>query len=99
VTDLLLDAIRSAVRTELDATLAPVLAALKAAGPPARGLSVDEYATQHGVSPWTVRRRVADRTLPHQRIGRRIIIPADAMPTTAGDDRIDELAARARAGR
>jgi hypothetical protein len=103
VTDLLLDAIRSAVRAELDAALAahlePVLAALKAATPPAQGLSVEKWSLKHDVSSWTTRRRIADGSLPHTRIGRRIVIAADATPGTAGDDRIAVLAARARAGR
>ena len=99
MTDIMLDAVRSAVRAELDAALAPVLAALKAAAPPARGLSVEEYAELRGVSVWTVRRLCAETRLPHQRLGRRIVIPADAVPTTTDDDRITRLAARARAGR
>jgi hypothetical protein len=83
-----------AVRTELGA----VKASLRAANP-ARGLSPAEYAAQRGVSTCTIRRQVADESLPHTRIGRRIVIAADAVPTTTEDDRIAELAARARAGR
>jgi excisionase family DNA binding protein len=103
VTDLLLDVIRAAVRAEidaaLDARLAPVAAALRAATPAARGLSPEEWAHQRGVSVWTVRRRIADGSLAHTRIGRRIVIAADAVPTTAEADRIAALADAARAGR
>ena len=100
MTDLLLDAIRSAVRAELDAALVPVLAALRATTTlPARGLSPAEWAERAGVSVFTARRRIADGSLAHTRIGRRIVIAADAVPTTAEDDRIAKLAARARAGR
>ena len=103
MTDLLLDAIRSAVRTELDAALAahldPLLVALRAATPPAQGLSVEEYARQHDVSTCTVRRLVADGSLPHTRLGRRIVIAAAAVPGTGEADRIARLAAAARAGR
>jgi excisionase family DNA binding protein len=103
MTDLLVEAIRSAVRAEIDASLAahlePLVAALRAATPPARGLSPAEYAAQHGISVWTCRRLVADGSLPHSRLGKRICIPADAVPGTAEADRIGELAAAAMEAR
>jgi excisionase family DNA binding protein len=81
----------------LDSRLSPLLAALKAAAPPARGLSPAEFATQRGVSTWTIRRRIADGTLPHSRIGRRIIIPADAAVQAHEDRReIERMACEAR---
>jgi len=101
MTDVLLEVVRQAVRAELaaalDARLTPVLAALRAATPPARGLSVEEYARQRGVSACTVRRQIATGSLPHTRLGRRIVVAADAVPTTGEADRISALAARARA--
>lgn len=100
MTDLLLDAIRAVLRTEidaaLDARLAPVVAALRAATPAARGLSPEEWAHQRNVSVWTVRRRIKDGSLPHQRVGKRIVIAADAVTTTAAADRIAALAREAR---
>jgi len=100
MTDLILDAIRAAVRAELDAALdsrlSPLLAALKAAAPPARGLSPAEYAHQRGVSVWTVRRRIADGTLPHQRIGKRIVISADAVQSPEDTTGIERMAREAR---
>jgi excisionase family DNA binding protein len=99
VTDLLVEAIRAAVRAEMDAALdsrlSPLLAALKAAAPPARGLSPAEYAAQHSVSVWTVRRRIADGTLPHQRIGKRIVISADAVQSPENHTEIERMAAEA----
>ena len=100
MTDLLVEAIRAAVRAEIDAALPahlePLVVALRAAVP-ARGLSVAEYARQHSVSTCTVRRLVSDGSLPCQRLGRRIVIASDAVPTTTEADRIAALSDAARA--
>jgi len=80
-----------AVRSEL----ADVRASLRAATP-ARGLSPAEYAAQHGVSVWTVRRRIADGSLPHTRIGKRIVIPADAEQVPEDNTEIEKMARAAR---
>ena len=39
-------------------------------------VSPAEYAEATGVSLRTVRRRLADGSLPHRRVGRRVLIPA-----------------------
>jgi hypothetical protein len=98
MTDLLLDAIRAAVRTELsdalDARLGSLTEALRAATP-ARGLSPADFAAQSGLSTCTVRRRIKDGSLPHRRIGGRIVIPADAL-RPIGDVTVARLAREAR---
>lgn len=51
-----------------------------------RSVSISEFAELHGVSPWTVRRRIADGTIYAVRIGRLIRIPLDqtiGSPVTA----------------
>ena len=100
------DAIAAAVVARLEPIVERIvghhvaeLAASVRAATPARGLSVAEYAERAGVSVCTVRRLCADNSLPHKRLGKRIVIPADAVPGTAERDRIGELAMRARAGR
>jgi hypothetical protein len=80
-----------AVRSDLAAVKVSLRAAVSA-----RGLSPAEYATQHSVSVWTVRRRIADGTLPHQRIGKRIVISADAVQSPENHSEIERMAAEAR---
>jgi excisionase family DNA binding protein len=36
-------------------------------------ISLDDAATRLGVSVWTIRRRIADGTLPAYRVGKRLI--------------------------
>lgn len=81
MTDLLLDAIRSAVRDELRAQLGPLAEALKAAVP-VRGYSPAEFAKLKGLSTATVYRRLADASLKHRKLGNRVVIPADALDPT-----------------
>jgi hypothetical protein len=98
MTDLLMDAIRAAVRTELatvlDARLGPLAKAMKAATP-VRGLSPADFAAQSSLSTCTVRRRIKDGSLPHKRIGSRIVIPADALQPI-DDGTVERLAREAR---
>jgi excisionase family DNA binding protein len=42
-----------------------------------RSVSLAEYAELHGVSPWTIRRRISDGTIEAFRLGRLIRIPLD----------------------
>jgi len=77
------------VYTELTAIRAE-LAALRAAQP-ARLVSVRDAAAEMGISPCSVRRHIADRTLPSRRIGARVLVDMTAA-RPASDD---EIAARA----
>jgi excisionase family DNA binding protein len=88
-------AVEAAVHAEGDRILARV-EELLAQRMPARGLSVDEFAAARGVSACTVRRGVVAGTIPHQRIGRRIVIPADAVQAAPDDVAVARLAAGAR---
>ena len=49
-----------------------------AAPPPAEHISVNAYARRWSLSPTTVRRAIADKRLPAQRIGRAVRVRADA---------------------
>ena len=42
-------------------------------------LSVKEFAARNGISEHLVEKCVRENTLPHARLGRRILIPADAL--------------------
>lgn len=44
-------------------------------------LSIEDVAQSTNLSTRTVRRRIADGTIPAVRVGRRILIPADALLT------------------
>lgn len=44
-------------------------------------LSIEAFAQATGLSTRTVRRRIADGTVPAVRVGRRILIPAEALAT------------------
>jgi len=80
-----------AFRALLDAAAAPrpdpyelrralsLLAAAESTNPSRPWLSVDEAARLLGVSERTVRRHAAAGTLPSRRIGRRLLIAAEAV--------------------
>jgi excisionase family DNA binding protein len=89
------------------AAVAPVVAelrelratveALRAASPPTL-VTVGEACRLTGLSPATVRRRVADGTMPSRRIGRSVRVDlASLRPTDPAT--VTALAAEARAGR
>lgn len=65
---------------------------------PAQMLSVAQAAERLGISTCTVRRRVADGTLPSKHVGRRVLVPADTIQPV-DDAEVARLAAAARAGR
>jgi hypothetical protein len=94
VTDLLLEAIRSAVRDELRAQLAPIVELVKGAVA-VRGYSPAEFAKLKGISIATCYRRIADGTLAHRKIGGRVVIPGDALDPPTDD----AIAAHAREAR
>ncbi|MGD0836929.1 MAG: hypothetical protein ABSB49_09840 [Polyangia bacterium] len=75
MTDALLDLLRQALRTEidaaLDARLAPLEQAVRAATP-ARLLTVAQLTAEGYGSDSTIRRRIKDGTLPVIRVGRSI---------------------------
>lgn len=67
-----------------DATVRADVAALVAVGtapvPPRRSaVSIAEAAELTGLSRRTVERRIADGTLPHRRLGRRVLIDPAAL--------------------
>ncbi|MBN2573566.1 MAG: hypothetical protein JXP73_03300 [Deltaproteobacteria bacterium] len=80
MTDLILDAIREAVRDEI-VLMRAELSALRAeiATTSARGLSPRDFAKASGLSLATVYRRLKDATLPYRRLGGRIIVSASAL--------------------
>jgi len=97
----LADALVAEIRAAVRAEVAPELRALRdevAAlrnGQGDRSLSPAEAAEGLGVSLCTIYRRIADKSLAHQRIGRRVVIPASALvPKT--DEEIATLARQAR---
>jgi excisionase family DNA binding protein len=49
------------------------------AAPESADLTVRQYAVRRGLSECTVRRRVADGTLAHVRVGTAIRIPASSL--------------------
>jgi excisionase family DNA binding protein len=59
-------------------TFNPDLAVEIRRNPPAM-LSLNECAAVLGIATRTVRQRIADRTLPHVRLGGRVLVPRDAM--------------------
>lgn len=78
MTDLLVEAIRSAVRAELAAQLAPLVDALRAAVPP-RLLSIAEAAIEARVSACTMRRWEASGEVRGVRRGGRVLIDASSL--------------------
>ena len=66
--------LEEALRGVLDSTTAP-----------RSMLSAAEYAALTGLSVRTVRRRIADGSLAHRRVGRRVLIPVAEV--TGGDNR------------
>ena len=98
MTDLLMTAIREAVRTELAAALPEMVEGVVkavAAAQSTEKLSVTEWARRNSVSTCTARRKVRDGSLPSVRVGRRVLIPADALPAR-GAKEIGRLADQAR---
>ena len=59
-------------------TLDPARAEAIRRDPPAM-LSLNEAAAVLGIAVRTLRQRISDRTVPHCKIGGRILIPRDAM--------------------
>lgn len=53
-------------------------AVAKAAPPPSRLISIADFAASRGVSTVTIRRAVADGRLASTKIGRRVLVAADA---------------------
>jgi excisionase family DNA binding protein len=73
-------AVAAALAQELPKHIGPLLAevqALRATAAP-QMLSIAQAAQRLGVSICSVRRRVADGSIPAQRVGRRLVVPADA---------------------
>jgi len=99
--------IDAALAEAFDAALAPVVAELRelrvkvealcVASPPTL-VTVGEACRLTGLSPATVRRRIADGTMPSRRIGRSVRVDlASLRPTDPAT--VTALAAEARAGR
>ncbi|MBN2574927.1 MAG: helix-turn-helix domain-containing protein [Deltaproteobacteria bacterium] len=85
--------VADAVRAEGDRIVAAVVAALRAARP-ARLVSVADAAAELGISACSVRRHVADGSLPSRRIGGRVLV--DMTVVRASDDEIALAARKAR---
>jgi excisionase family DNA binding protein len=95
MTDILVEAIRTAVRTELAGVETRILEAVRAERETDETLSPAEFAERAGISLCSTYRHLRAGTLPSRRVGRRIMIPASALrPIT--DDQIAVLAAKAR---
>jgi excisionase family DNA binding protein len=81
--------------------VAELTAAVQALRTPAQSeptmLTVREFAARAGLSTCTVRRHIADGTIPHTRVGASIRVPASALQVTDRAD-IAALARTARAG-
>lgn len=98
MTDLLTAAIREAVRGELAAMLPELVegvAKAVQAAQCAEKLSVAEWARRNGVSTCTARRKVQDGSLPSVKLGRRVLIPVDALKARGPED-IAKIADQAR---
>jgi hypothetical protein len=98
MTDLFVEAIRAAVRTEIDAALdvrlGPIVKVLKAAQSP-RLASVDDTAKFTGKSPCTIRRWEKAGVIKSVRRGGSVLIDLDSLkPVDA--DQIAELARKVR---
>ncbi len=71
------EAIRAAVTEAIAASEARIIAAMREAirqAQPARLLSVADAAAELGISQCSVRRHVADCTLPSRRVGARVLV-------------------------
>lgn len=89
-------AFADAVRAEGDRIVRAIVTELRASRPP-RLLSVADAAAELGISACSVRRHVADGSLPSRRVGARVLIDMTAA-TPAGDDEIARRAREAREG-
>lgn len=73
------DRLRSEVREETSATPSRSEGACRepvpASDPPCQAVSVPEAARLLSVSPWTLRRYIALKTIRTIRIGRRVLVP------------------------
>jgi excisionase family DNA binding protein len=81
------EAIRAAVAEAIAASEARIIAAVTAAirqAQPARLLSVADAAAELGISQCSVRRHVADGTLPSRRVGARVLVDL-SRPASDGD--------------
>lgn len=98
--------IEETIAASIEAHVSPVLAelrrvtaeleALRKALPP-QLVSMPEAAKRLGVSLATVRRRVADRSLPSRRIGRTVRVDLSGLHTMP-EAEVTRLATRARTG-
>jgi hypothetical protein len=75
--------IESAVHAEGDRIIAAVKAAIRQAQP-ARLASVADAAVELGISQCSVRRHVADGSLPSRRVGARVLVDL-SQPASDGD--------------
>jgi hypothetical protein len=95
MTDLLLEAIRSAVRAELAVQLAPLVETLRASQPP-RLLSIAEAAAEARVSACTMRRWEAAREVRSVRRGSRVLIDMSSLQPES--DGVPTIQCESRAG-
>jgi excisionase family DNA binding protein len=88
IDDVIRTMIADAVRAEADRIVAAVVAEIRRAQP-ARLLSVRDAAAELGISECSVRRHLADGTLPSRRVGARVLVdlsrPAGASDAEGGE--------------
>ena len=85
---LVAEAVRQAVREELDQVLAAVRDMVAAAGKPEpKSVTLTEAAARHQVSERTLERRIKSGELPSIRVGRRLLIPVAALDEYFSDQR------------
>lgn len=76
--------------TQMAAAVAALVTRSRPA-PPDRPMNIEETAAYLGVHERTVRRRIADGTLPHRRLGRRVLIDRGDLisPGRTGQERAE----------
>ena len=94
------DVIRALVAEAVAASEARIIAAVVAeirAARPVRLVSVAQAAAELGISACSIRRRIADGSLPSRRLGGRVLVDLSAIQPHS-DDEIARLARAARGG-